>query len=405
MTPVDDGPTSPSPFASFARLYAPAAGGGETRLIEAGDAWNAEELHGLGAAPAIWGNLSTHGGGPIGAAIRHAVRRERALRRLRRVEGAVAVHRLAPSARSDRLRPAIRGALRSGLLVEINARGRERVVDLVLRDAGAPPGPSVHLRPRADGSALAMFRATSGEAVVLRVTTANPTAIRENAAGLAALESASVPDVPRLRGQGRTAGAEWTTETRLAGRIPPRIESSVLDATVAFCGALPRQARATSLDERLLRLAGRHDRWATLLRAMAGSRPSLPGILQHGDLWLRNLLVEREGLSGVIDWETWHPSGVPGADLLQLVAMDRRRRARQGIGALWASGVWRSDEFVGLATPYWRRLGIDVDEPLLEAVGLDWWAGQVLRHERLSGSADWVRDNVDRVLRTFGDPT
>ena len=394
---------APSPFESFARLYAAATPGVVTNVVEASDSWTREGVRELLADPTIWGNLSTHGGGPLGAALRQALRRERALVDIRRRHGdAVVVHRLAPSVRGNRLRPAIRLALRGGLLVELRRTGHERVIDFVLRDAGAAPDTPVRLRPRGDGSALGMFRTSRGQLAVLRVTMADPAHIRENAAALTALDAAGAALVPRLLGHDAVAEAEWSAETLLPGNVRPRLQAPLVNDTVAFCAGLPRTSRASSLRERMLALAERHERWGPLLRQLADAAVPEPGVLQHGDLWLRNLLAAQGRLSGVVDWETWHPAGVPGTDILHLISMNRRGRAREGIGALWSAGVWRSDAFVALARPYWDTLGIELAPTLLEAVALDWWAAQILRHHRHSTSPEWVRKNVDDVLESIG---
>jgi hypothetical protein len=404
---MSDSPTperAPSPFESFARLYAAATPGVVTTVVEASDSWTSDGVRELLAEPAIWGSLSTHGGGPLGAALRQALRRERALVEIRRRHGdaITAVHRLAPSVRGNRLRPAIRLALRGGLLVELRRSGHERVIDLVLREAGAAPDTPVRLRPRGDGSALGMFRTAKGQLAMLRVTMADSAHIRENADALAALEAAGTALAPRLLGRGAVAGAEWSAETMLPGNVRPRLQASLVNDTVTFCASLPGTSRASSLRERMLALAERHERWGPLLRQLADTAVPEPGMLQHGDLWLRNLLAAQGRLSGVVDWETWHPAGVPGTDLLHLVSMNRRGRAREDIGALWNAGVWRSDSFVALARPYWGTLGIELAPTLLEAVGLDWWAGQVLRQRRQSTSPEWVRKNVDGVLKSIG---
>lgn len=397
---------SPSAFETFARLFAVASSDITTSVVDAGDDWD-PSLPEQAGGPTVWGGLATYGGGPLRAAMRRALMRERALRSVRRLGGTQVeeIHRLSPSLRASRMRRGVRLAIRGGVLVEIGRGTHERVIDLVLRDAGAAADANLRLSPRGDGSAIGPFLTRAGEAAILRVTAGDAGAarIRRNAEALEVLERAAVGRVPRILGQGSVAGAVWSAETRLDGRLKASLRPTVAREAIGFSAGLPRQARATSLAERMRALAELHPRWAPVLHALAATPIEAPGILQHGDLWTRNLLIHRRHLSGVIDWETWHPNGLPGTDLLQLIATDRRTRAGGGIGALWLARVWQSKAFSTLARPYWAAMGITPEPELLDAVGLDWWAGQVARHHRLASRPDWVRDNVDQVLDRVGD--
>ena len=56
---------------------------------------------------------------------------------------------------------------------------------------------------------------------------------------------------------------------------------------------------------------------------------------RHGDLWSGNLLVAGRRLTGVLDWDAWHPAAVPGTDLLHLVATEQAHRTRHSLGSVW----------------------------------------------------------------------
>lgn len=405
MSSTTDERLRPSAFARFARLFAPVDPTVMTTVIDAGTDWRIDPED-AGEAPTIWGGLTTHGRSSLTAAMARALRRERALMALRRRRGAAIseVHRLRPSVRGSRLAPAVRMALRSGLLVEMGRGEHDRVIDLVLEAAGSQRSRRVVLRPSVDGSGIAQIMARDGRQVVLRVASADEAGARieRNADALLALEAAAVGQAPRLVGRGVVAGAIWTTEERLAGRLVSRLSPQLIGDAVEFVRTLPRRGTATSLSERLRTMAGHHPDHGPLLTQLEESAHGWPGAAQHGDLWLRNVLVVRRRLSGVVDWETWHPAGIPGTDILHLTAMEQKSRGTASLGDLWFARPWRSDAFIGRARPYWAAMDLDVDDALLEAVGLDWWTAQVVRYQRLGMPPEWIDGNVHRVLDAIG---
>jgi aminoglycoside phosphotransferase (APT) family kinase protein len=129
-------------------------------------------------------------------------------------------------------------------------------------------------------------------------------------------------------------------------------------------------------------------------------------MLRHGDLWTGNLLVDRGRLTGMIDWDAAHPAGVPGADLVQLLATDARRRAHRSLGAAFVTRPWRSASFHRATGPYWEHVGAAPEGDLIEVAGIAWWATEVhhtlLRLPHRADDEQWVRDNVDRVLVSLG---
>src|SRR5439155_22587256 len=117
-----------------------------------------------------------------------------------------------------------------------------------------------------------------------------------------------------------------------------------------------------------------------------------------GDLWRANLLQRSGHLCGVVDWDSWHPSGMPGADLLHLMGMEEAGRTRSALGKVWLRRPWRSDSFHRLTAGYWSHLAIAPSPGLYEAAGLAWWAAHVAtalrRFPGLAGDAMWLGRNV-----------
>jgi Phosphotransferase enzyme family len=258
----------------------------------------------------------------------------------------------------------------------------------------------VRLRPSRDGSALARLGGADGVPFELRVASIGGRKDPgRNADALTTLEHARVALVPRLYGRGEIAGASWTSESVLEGTITRHLTRAIVADVVSLCLQLPRGDHATSLRDRMVRLRDRYPRWGPVAIQLAEqATPTAPAVVQHGDLWSGNLLASGGRLSGVVDWDTWHPAGLPGVDLLHLFSMQQRERTGKDIGGLWLSGVWRSPEFLAATSDYWRAIGIRPGPDLLEAIGLDWWAGQVFKRQTFAEDPSWVERNIDAVL-------
>ncbi len=396
-------PVALSVFESVAHLYVAADELVRSVVLEAGESWSldADALETPGVA--VWGNTPSNGRS-MSLMLRWAARRELSLRRLRSSVGSFAVrnvHRLPPPRRAGRTRNTLRSTLLGGLIVELAAGGRHaRVIDAVAAAAGAVSPIDVRLRPSRDGSALARLGGADGVPFELRVAAlGGRKEPARNADALTALESAAVALVPRLYGRGEIAGASWTSESVLDGVITRHLTRAIVADVVSLCLQLPRGDLATSLRDRMIRLRDRYPRWGPVATQLAEqATPTAHAVVQHGDLWSGNLLVSGGRLSGVVDWDTWHPAGLPGVDLLHLFSMQLRERTGQDIGALWLSGVWRSPEFLTATSDYWRGLGIRPGPDLLEMIGLDWWAGQVFKRQTFAADPGWVERNIDAVL-------
>src|SRR5262249_7434707 len=159
------------------------------------------------------------------------------------------------------------------------------------------------------------------------------------AEGLSLLADRDLP-VPRALGHGRTAGASWSAEGFVPGLRPRRVNPDLARAVARFCVALPRfDGPPSPVEEDLTVTARTFAAWKEeileITRHVLDAVAPLPAVMRHGDLWAGNVLTDGGVLSGVIDWDAWHPSGVAGTDLLHLVATEERRRARRGLGAHW----------------------------------------------------------------------
>jgi hypothetical protein len=132
----------------------------------------------------------------------------------------------------------------------------------------------------------------------------------------------------------------------------------------------------------------------------------LPAIVRHGDLWAGNLLVARGTLAGVVDWDAWHPAGIPGADLVQLLGTESRRDARQALGVSVSSRPWRRAELAPAVRVYLDAMGIRADDDVLELAGIAWWAaevhGTITRLPHRAADEVWLEANVDGVLSGLG---
>lgn len=216
------------------------------------------------------------------------------------------------------------------------------------------------------------------------------------------------PNVPRAHAWGALDGVAWLLETALPGRPLDRLTPSVLMEVAALLRRVPRSvdppaavcddllAIAAAVPELAGALGELHDRMATGILGESS-------VLRHGDLWPGNLLVLDGHLSGIVDWDAACSGGMAGADLLQLVATDRRRRDGLSLGAQWLRRPWRDERFGRLlADTGWGELGVTPVGERLERIGVAWWAAEVSgtlrRHPQRASDARWLEHNVVPVL-------
>ncbi|MGH8907541.1 MAG: hypothetical protein ACRD0K_13695 [Egibacteraceae bacterium] len=362
----------------------------------------------------VWGRAPLPAGAGKGSALDAALRREIALRRVRREAAkrrlAASVHRISATGAGGP-KDWVRRAARGGALVELaSPDAQPRLLDAIARAAGAAL-PAGTLRLGSGGAALARVRLTDGTDALLRMAPAgSPGDPSMTAARLDALAAAHVDLVPRLRGAGAIAGIAWTVESLLPGRRPRRVSAACARDAAAFCALLPKGTGSpTAPREDLTALAtvldGRAPALRRLINELEGRLGAVPAVMRHGDLWAGNLLVSGGRLRGVVDWDSGHPNAVPGTDILQLIATERRRRGGLALGEVWLQRPWRWTEFATATESYWPAVGLRLTDELAELLALAWWAtetaGTLRRLPHRAADGQWLAANVDPVLSTM----
>jgi hypothetical protein len=360
----------------------------------------------------VWGRL----GAGSGSALGHAARREAELRRLRAGVPAplrvTAVHRLGASGTRTGVRGRARSALRGGVLVEMAGPGAgPRVLDTIAAITGATPDGAMHAG--AGGTLIVPVRLEDGGRAILRLgragTPGDPAPAAETVARLAVAAGPRLPVAPPLL-RGTLAGTSWTLERALPGRRPARLTGALLRQAAAACALLPAgpgPPRSVLDDLRgAAALLPAHAAALTALAdALAEALAPLPAVPRHGDLWTGNLLVARGTLTGIVDWDAAHPAGVPGADLVQLVGSDWRRRRRRPLGGAVLERSWLRRVGDRDAAAYWAAVGLRPTDDLLDVAVAAWWASEVhhtvLRFPRRASDAAWLAANVGAVLDGF----
>lgn len=411
-----DGPTVrrnlPSGFESLAHLFSPEDPCVGTLVIDAGDEWALPSPPDAGVEVILWGRLPRNER-PTLDTLAFATRREAALLslRLRRSAGfrVAELYRLPPVSRPGAVKRVIRSAALGGVLAELDrGAGQTRVIDAVATAAGATTLLS-GVRPSGDGSALARIGLADGSRAELRVSrVGHPKDPERGRAALLAMQRAQVPLVPRPIRSGTTAGAAWATETSLTGAHVESLSARLLEEVTAFLARLPAgTSEASAVDDQVAMVADAFPGHAEALRAAAAAAgrwgQALPPVLVHGDLWVNNIFVADGRLSGIFDWDTWHPAGLPGIDLLNLIAAEARMVRRHDFGPLLVDEVWRWPKVVDALRPYFATRAVAFpDRAGLAAIGVAWWAsrlaGSLHRASRPVEDPAWIRRNVDEVL-------
>jgi hypothetical protein len=396
-------------FQNLAALLLPADQ--EGAVCEVGDAWTVDPVALTGVPFAIWGREPTWTGAGQGLT-RSAVRRERALAQLRsRPPGRLAVvgiHRWSHDFVEARHLPRTLSWLRAGLLVEMTAYARvPRLIDDAATAAGLTQRVNV-MHFGAGGQICARGRMRAGGDVVLRVAASGSNVDPCHAAeALVELGARSLPLIPRLAAHGHAGPAAWTSETLLPGRRADSLSPGLVAAVADFCARLPHDGSPpTAFASDIASLIDRLPRFREpLLQLEARAAPiiaGLPSVLRHGDLWRGNLLVQDGALSGVVDWDAWHPAGVPGTDLLHLVASARAFATRQSFGEVMRERPWERPSFTAATAAYWRKLGIDPTRETLEAIGIAWWTmhtkANLQRHPHMVDDERWLKRTVESLL-------
>lgn len=406
-------------FEALARLLLPTQPPTTGRVLETDRRFTFDRSAASGVDALVWGRPPLPSGTAGSELLRSALERERSLRALRSdpPESLVVVgwHRWHPSSmRPGTWRNGLRRTLLGGLLVELATPGGDRPprpIDEVALAAGANRRVTA-LRPGSGGSALVVLDVADGRTVLIRTGLVDTPGDPSHSSGaLELLEREEVPLTPRLLGGGEVAGASWTSESMLAGARPRRITRSLVVDLATFCARLPRSggpATAPESDAGVIAsaLPGHASAVAALRDAIGAALDGFPGVLRHGDFWSGNIMSRRGRLSGVIDWDAWHPAAVAGTDLLHFLVAERALRSHRGLGQVWRRRPWSSEEFGAAAVPYWRALGLAPTAEQLEAVGTAWWMGQIAnnlaRLPHLTRDGKWLERNVEPVIGSLG---
>lgn len=396
-------------FERLAMLLLPADGSGA--VVEADPRWGLDRVVDDAAEDVIvWGRPPLGSGEGLRAVRRFAGDRRRALSRLRRrapdgLRIVDAVWWTPPEIKTSRVKQALKDALAAGAAVTLSRAGRfERVVDRAWSAsplAGRAPAPRV-----SSGGSVRIDVDHEGGRVIFRAGLhGTPVDPRSGGRALAHLESVGIGCAPRLVDDGVAGIAGWTIETRLEGRRPSVLTRALVDEVVDQWARLPvGSAPPRALDEDVAIVAGHLPEAAPELeRLVARHRDAigaLPSVVRHGDLWLGNLLERGRRLVGVVDWDAWHPSGVPGTDLMHLLAACRGAKT---LAERFLRRPWLEDTFASITAPYWNSLGVSPTHEVLDAAGVAWWVGQVAanleRLPHLATSGSWLGGNVEPVLR------
>ena len=244
-------------------------------------------------------------------------------------------------------------------------------------------------------------------------------------AGLEALEASSPPPIvaeriPWLRGAGTVGLAEWSLEERLPGTAPPlELPESLLAECVEFLAELHLTSR-NGEPEALL--AGQAEVIAATCEPTAaeavrrlGSRlddelADVPRGFGHGDFWTRNLLTDRRGLSGVVDWHAGGSGRLPLVDLFHLRLSTVFQRRRQYLGDALVEHLLPSARAGGdeVVRSYSRRIGLEIDPARLEALVASYWLTRTARELELYADRVerplWMRHNVEAVIPALAPP-
>lgn len=397
-------------FEAAATLLLP-AGDDQGRIQRADERWRFDRGASHGETALIWGREPTHVKADWRLA-RSALSRERALASLRARPpqglSLAAAHRWVWGFYRPGLLPTAMGAIRSGLLVELKRDPEAlRAIDAAARDAGAATKVG-RLKLGEAGFATTRIEYADRSPSVFKAGPAGSLLDpARTAKGLRLVQPLGLPCVPVVDRVGRTGDVSWSAESLMPGATPRGLTAELFADVASFVLSLPRAAIApTAFGEDVRALAARLPQRAAALLDLFERHEArlsqLPSVLRHGDLWTGNLLVERGRLSGVVDWDAWHPAAVPGTDLLHIVGVERARTRNLSVAEVLLQRPWDTTAFQDGAAGYWKTLGIDPSAALLQSVGIAWWAGQVAQHfARIplkSDDEEWVARQVDPVL-------
>ncbi|MGZ4314570.1 MAG: aminoglycoside phosphotransferase family protein [Gaiellaceae bacterium] len=256
-----------------------------------------------------------------------------------------------------------------------------------------------------------------GEVAVVRAAVGpGAGSIEAQVAALKTLRGRHPPDgiarlLPRILGRGKAGLVEWAVERRLPGLVPTYpLSNSILRDCLEFLTALYASGRtedAQPLQVGALAAVCHPDVGARIRRlghALNGRLRDLPRGFAHGDFWGGNLLVNGQGLSGVIDWDYAGMGRMPLLDLLHLIVSAQAPSPPELWGPAVVHRLLPQARAGGdaLVREYCARVGLKVTPELLVDLVLAYWLDRLAFE--LGAYADrrqrhrWVANNVDLVL-------
>lgn len=245
--------------------------------------------------------------------------------------------------------------------------------------------------------------------------------IRKQRAALETLQASECPPVvserlPWLIAAGRSGLADWSFERRLPGaRLRPPVRGRLLNECLDFlvalhpaCASPPRRGIFLEQAEAVAACArGEAGRAHALAERLESLFAEVPRGFMHGDFFHGNLLVEKDRLAGVADWDAAGPARLPVVDLLHF-----RHSMRQRAHVDWGPALvrellpWARDGGDDFLRTYCSRLGVETDGKLLEALVLAYWLDYVSyrlqTHAYQAFEPHWVERNVSFVLDAVG---
>jgi hypothetical protein len=401
-------------FRTLASLLLPLENERRGAILETDDRWSFYPGE-LDAEVVLWGRPPMPSGMSLATLSKAALAREWTLQQLRRHAGrwrTLSVHRLPPPALGlNQRRERLRSTMLAGALVELAAgEPAMRVVDGAAVAAGAE-GPVDAFSAGSGGSIISRLSLRNRSSAVLRVgktdTASDPSPGGE---ALTWLAESGIPAVPRPLASGQLGDVGWTLESQMEGTRAGLLSDGLLFDVARFCARLPAtSAPPTAFVDDLEDIARAFPAHASQLRTVTALiRPvlrCLPAVTRHGDLWSGNILIDRAGLTGVIDWDAWHPRGVPGTDLLHLLGMNEAIRSGRELGSVWRDSPWRSAQFQSISAEYWAALDVWPNAATLQSVAIAWWAGYVAHtidcDPTRTQDSRWTKLNVHDVLRAL----
>jgi hypothetical protein len=303
----------------------------------------------------------------------------------------------------------------------------EEVVAEATRELGRPlERQSAEVFP--SGKLAVELADAEGERYFLSITAGEPAGVTRSEAAIRAILSSNPPASLAERivsplAAGQVGSARYVLEPKATGRHPIWISAGLWRQCVRFLADLHGLAGAAGSElppswpdlptavDILGRKANREDR-SLLDRAHREVVTRISGVtvgVGHGDFFTKNLLVGRDSLRAVLDWEWAARDSLPLLDLFDLRAqlgLRRRRGLRVGqnfTDVLWPLARQGGD---GPVRSYCEAVGMATDSYLLEGLTIAHW---LLRTARLGSinprrleDGGWWRANVGAPLAAVG---